>query len=184
MIEQHVTAEQPYLTEDAIHGIFSQNQRVSDALSDFVTVLGNRLEVDVCSVYLTEKQGATIVLAATVGLKQDCVGSLRMRLHEGLAGMVAEKLDPVSVAEAAKHPRFKYFPEAEEDAFESFLGVPIDTLGVLVVQSIEPRCYTPIEIRRLMRQASMLVCCIKKSAVDPFAVDENNSSPILQNSGD
>ena len=112
---------------------------------------------------MREKHSATLVLAATVGLNQNCDGSLRMGLHEGLAGMVAERLRPVSVAEAAKHPRFKYFPEAEEDAYESFLGVPIDTQGVLVVQTVEPRCYTPAEITRLLRQATILGACMKNT---------------------
>jgi len=140
--------------------IFFQNTRDSDALRDIVAELGNRLEVDVCSIYLRERDGPTILLAATVGLNQDCVGCLRMGLHEGLAGMVAEKLQPVSVPEATKHPRFKYFPEAEEDAYESFLGVPIDSRGVLVVQTIEPRRYTPDEIASLLNQASSLGTCL------------------------
>ena len=148
--------KRPYLKECDLRRIFSQSQRVSDALRDVVEELGNRLEVDVCSVYLRENHSATIVLAATVGLNQDCIGSLRMDLHEGLAGMVAETLRPVSVAEASKHPRFKYFPEAEEDAYESFLGVPIDTQGVLVVQTLEPRSYHQAEITRLHSLATLL----------------------------
>ena len=39
------------------------------------------------------------------------------------------------------HPRFKYFREAGEDAYQSFLGVPLIDRGVLqgvlVVQTIE-----------------------------------------------
>ena len=55
--------------------------------------------------------------------------------------------------DAAGHPRFKYFPDAGEDPYHSFLGVPVvdrERLeGVLVVQSREPRAYTPDETRML-----------------------------------
>jgi phosphotransferase system enzyme I (PtsP) len=107
-----------------------------------------------------------IVLAATVGLRQDCVGKLRLKLGEGLCGQVAATLEPVMVeAHAIKHPQFKYFPEAGEEPYESFLGVPIgfkaDFQGVLVVQTIEPRVYTPSEVRMLMLAADVMVPALR-----------------------
>jgi signal transduction protein with GAF and PtsI domain len=64
------------------------------------------------------------VLSATVGLQPSSVGKVRMRLNEGLGGLVAEQLRPQVIADAGTHPRFKYFPEAGEDRYHSFLGVP------------------------------------------------------------
>ncbi len=49
-------------------------------------------------------------------LRQNCVGTLRMALHEGLAGLVAEQVRPVAVEQVKNHPRFKYFRESGEDA--------------------------------------------------------------------
>src|SRR5262245_46285477 len=76
-----------------------------------------------------------------------------MRLSEGLAGLVAERLCPQVVADAASHPRFKYFPDAGEDPYRSFLGVPIIDRGllqgVLVVQTIEARVFSPDEVQML-----------------------------------
>jgi signal transduction protein with GAF and PtsI domain len=99
-------------------------------------------------------------LATTVGLKQQCIGHLRMRLDDGLAGLIAEELRPVAVEDADRHPRFKYFPEAGKDAYESFLGVPLidDGVlqGVLVVQTVEPRQFTAGEIQRLVDAAGQL----------------------------
>jgi hypothetical protein len=93
------------------------------------------------------------VLAATVGLRAESVGRVRMRLTEGLAGLVAERMRPQFVADAATHPRFKYFPEAGEDPYRSFLGVPIVERGllqgVLVVQTIEARTFGAEDMRLL-----------------------------------
>ena len=59
------------------------------------------------------------------GLRPESVGRVRMRLTEGLAGLVAEQLRPQVVADATLHPRFKYFREAGEEPYHSFLGVPL-----------------------------------------------------------
>ncbi|MDH3716582.1 MAG: GAF domain-containing protein [Planctomycetota bacterium] len=145
------------LTIEEIDHLVSCDGKPDETLAYIVTLVGNRLESDVCSVYLLEPDHVSLVLAATVGLKQHCIGHLRMRLDEGLAGLVAEQLRPVAVEDADKHPRFRYFPEAGEDAYESFLGVPlIDERvlqGVLVVQTIEPRQFSAGEIQRLMDAA-------------------------------
>lgn len=115
----------------------------AQALTEMVRVVANRLNVDVCSVYVLEPDGEHLVLAATMGLNQDSVGQVRMHQSEGLVGLVAEEMQTVCVEEASRHPRFKYFPEAGEDAYVSFIGVPIVTRlklhGVFVVQMIEPR---------------------------------------------
>jgi phosphotransferase system enzyme I (PtsP) len=44
--------------------------------------MANRFQTDVCSVYLLEPDRAHLVMAATVGLRQECVGQLRMSLTE------------------------------------------------------------------------------------------------------
>ena len=79
--------------------------------------------------------------------RPDSVGRVRMRLDEGLAGLVAEELRPLVVDDAPAHPRFKYFKEAGEDPYHSFLGVPLVDRGllqgVLVVQTVEPRAFDP-----------------------------------------
>jgi len=109
----------------------SASGNASETLTNIVHLIQRRFETDVCSVYLLEPDRANLVLAATVGLRAESVGRVRMRLTEGLAGLVAERLRPQFVADAATHPRFKYFPEAGEDPYRSFLGVPLVDRGLL-----------------------------------------------------
>src|SRR5689334_13115216 len=87
----------------------------AETLTKVVALIAARFQTDVCSAYLLEPDRATLVLAATVGLRPQCVGALRMSLHEGLTGLVAEEVRPVAVEQAHTHPRFKYFREAGED---------------------------------------------------------------------
>lgn len=132
----------------------------AQTLSNIVRLIQKRFNTAVCSVYCLEPESGQLVLGATVGLKADAVGRVRMSLQEGLTGLVGEKLAPVMVANAFDHPRFKYFPEAGEDPYHSFLGVPLvegGTLqGVLVVQDVEPRTFSPSEVRMLVSVAAQL----------------------------
>src|SRR5271170_5193978 len=83
-----------------------------------------------------------------------------MGVHEGLAGLVAEQVRPVAVDQVNNHPRFKYFIEAGEESYQSFLGVPLIDRGVLqgvlVVQTIEARVFREDEIQMLTDAASQV----------------------------
>ena len=122
-----------------------------------VRQLQTRMGVDVCSIYLLESDRTHLVLAATVGLRPESVGKVRMELHEGLAGLVAEQLRPIDVPNVKRHPRFKHFAEAGEDPYYAFLGVPLidrELLqGVLIVQTIEERSFSDDEITSLLLAA-------------------------------
>src|SRR6185436_9653700 len=107
------------------------------------------------------------VLAATLGLRRECVGVLRLALNEGLAGLVAEEVRPVAVERVKNHPRFKYFSEAGEDEYQSFLGVPLIDCGVLqgvlVVQTKEARAFREDEVR-MLAEAAMQVAPVVNEA--------------------
>src|SRR6202044_3610033 len=111
------------LTLEEIGDLAKEGGTPAETLMNVVALIAKRFETDVCSAYLLEPDRANLVLAATVGLRPQCIGTLRLRLHEGLAGLVAEEVRPVAVEQVKNHPRFKYFREAGEDAFQSFLGV-------------------------------------------------------------
>lgn len=148
------------LALEEISHLVSQTNEPAATLATIVRLIQGRFATDVCSVYLLTPDRASLLLAATVGLKAECVGLLRMRLDEGLAGLVAQELKPVEVIDAFKHPRFKYFRESGEDPYHSFLGVPLFDRGVLqgvlVVQTIERRSFTADESRMLTAAGGQL----------------------------
>src|SRR5438552_25677 len=120
------TPEASLLTAlEEISQLVSQTQAPAATLATVVRLIQHRFDTDVCSVYLLTPDRTNLILAATVGLRPECVGVLRMGLTEGLAGLVAQELKPVSVNDAFQHPRFKHFPEAGEDPYHSFLGMPL-----------------------------------------------------------
>src|SRR5215470_5331704 len=145
------------LTLEEIGKLAAEGGKPAETLMNVVALIAKRFHSDVCSAYLLEPDRANLVLAATVGLRPQCIGTLRLALNEGLAGLVAEEVRPVAVEHAKNHPRFKYFSEAGEDGYQSFLGVPVIERGVLqgvlVVQTKEPRIFREEESRMLCEAA-------------------------------
>src|SRR6267142_961889 len=159
--------ENDVLTRDEIANLVHESGKPAETLMNVVALIAGRFQTDVCSAYLLEPDRAHLVLAATLGLRPQCIGTLRMGLHEGLAGLVAEQVRPVAVAQVKTHPRFKYFTEAGEDAYQSFLGVPLIDRGVLqgvlVVQTIEPRTFDPVEIEMLADAAGQVAHVVSEA---------------------
>src|SRR5271166_3240903 len=155
------------LTLEEIANLAAEGGKPAETLMNVVALIAKRFRTDVCSAYLLEPDRANLVLAATVGLRRECIGSLRMAIHEGLAGLVAEQLAPVAVEQPQNHPRFKYFREAGEDAYQSFLGVPLIDRGILqgalVVQTIEPRVFSEDEIQMLTEAAAQVAPVVSEA---------------------
>jgi glycogen phosphorylase len=154
-------------TLEEISRLVSHSGNPSETLMNIVKLIQQRFETDVCSVYLLEPDRSNLVLAATVGLRPDSVGRVRMRLSEGLVGLVGEHVRPQVVEDATKHPRFKYFPEAGEDPYHSFLGVPLIDggllQGVLVVQTVESRTFSPGDVRMLVTAGTQLAPIVSEA---------------------
>jgi signal transduction protein with GAF and PtsI domain len=106
------------LTAEDIANLSVEGGQSAETLMNVVALIARRFRTDVCSAYLLEPDRANLVLAATVGLRRECIGNLRMAVHEGLTGLVAEQVHPIAVSQVKNHPRFKYFREAGEDAYQ------------------------------------------------------------------
>jgi glycogen phosphorylase len=155
------------LTLEEIGTLAAEAGKPAETLMNVVALIAKRFKTDVCSAYLLEPDRANLVLAATLGLRKECIGTLRMALHEGLAGLVAERVTPIAVEQAQNHPRFKFFSDAGEEVYHSFLGVPLldrgVLQGVLVVQTADPRVFREDEIRALTAAAAQVAPVITEA---------------------
>ncbi len=160
-----VTKQNLLNTVEAIRNHTPDRSTADASLAEIVLMIGNVFEVDACSVYRIEAGGKMLRLQATIGLRQDAISRISMTLDEGLAGLVAQNQEIVSVEKASEHPRFKYFPEVGEDPFVTFLGLPVKQngkiLGVLVVQMVELRTFSQTErqmLETVARHIAPLLC--------------------------
>src|ERR1700681_2824 len=155
------------LTWEEVASLTAEPGKPAETLMNVVALIARRFGTEVCSAYLLEPDRANLVLAATIGLRHECVGKLRMPVSEGLTGLVAEEVRPVAVEQVRNHPRFKYFSESGEDSYQSFLGVPLIDRGVLqgvlVVQTIAPRVSRDYEVRMLVEAAAQVAPVVSEA---------------------
>jgi len=171
--DAHSSESTSVLPLDEVGKLAGDGGQPAEMLTNVVALIAKRFRTDVCSAYLLEPDRANLVLAATVGLRRECVGSLRMAVREGLTGLVAEQVRPIAVAHVKNHPRFKYFEQAGEEAYQSFLGVPLIDRGVLqgvlVVQTVEARVFSEDEIAMLTDAARQVAPVVSEArALDRF----------------
>lgn len=140
-------------TLEDISGLILHSHDLQETLDNIVTLVAKRMGSDVCSIYLLENDGVTLRLQASKGLSRSSVGKITMTTSEGLTGLVIEQKGVVAIDDAPAHPRFKYFRETREEKFHSFLGIPMfernAPVGVIVIQTREPRVFTAEEISTL-----------------------------------
>lgn len=127
-------------------------------LGETVRTIAKNMVADVCSVYLL--RSGRLELFATEGLRPDAIHFTTLRVGQGLVGDIALNARPLALANAQAHPNFAYRPETGEEAFSSFLGVPIlragKVLGVVAVQTALERTFEEEEIEALETVAMVL----------------------------
>lgn len=137
---------------------------LEQALNIIVQRVKSVIEVEVCSVFLFNEQNEEYVLMATDGLNPKAVGKIRMSDKIGLVSLVGKRAEAINIADAEKNPRFQHFPEASEEAFHGFLGVPIihhrKVLGVLVIQSSKVQKFSEDDETFLITVAAQLAGAI------------------------
>lgn len=128
-------------------------------LDKIVQMIAQAAGADVCSLYLL-RGGDMLELYATQGLSPKAVHQTRLRLGEGLVGLVAATSSPLSSDCAPSHPNFAYRPETEEDPYLSFCGVPLvqsgKVRGVLVIQHRTAMHYSDDVVETLQTVAMLL----------------------------
>ncbi|HGH3371551.1 TPA: phosphoenolpyruvate--protein phosphotransferase [Kluyvera cryocrescens] len=141
--------------------------RLNEALDILVTDVCHAMETEVCSVYLADNDRRCFYLMATRGLKKPRGRTVTLAFDEGIVGLVGRLAEPINLADAQKHPSYKYIPSVKEERFRAFLGVPIiqrrQLLGVLVVQQRELRQFDESEESFLVTLATQMAAILSQS---------------------
>ena len=144
-----------------------------ERLDKIVRLIAANMVTEVCSVYVL-RADSVLELYATEGLKASSVHRATLYVGRGLVGLIAEEARPLNLPDAQSHPAFAYLPETGEEAYHSFLGVPIlragRTLGVLVVQNRAYRNYIEEEIEALQTTAMVLAEMFASGEMEDLSV--------------
>src|SRR5262245_6926759 len=149
----------PRLLLRRLREVMAERESAQARLDKVVVLIASNMVAEVCSLYL-RRRDASLELFATEGLNPEAVHNTHLKPGEGLVGLIAEQAEPMQFPDAQHHPAFSYRPETGEEAYHSFVGVPIlrggHTIGVLTVQNRTKRQYSDEEVEALQTTAMVL----------------------------
>jgi GAF domain-containing protein/sugar diacid utilization regulator len=118
--------------------------KLEEVLGHLVDIVVRAIPCHAAFFYLYDKDKDKLSLASTNHQYKKLVGKIEMALGEGITGWVGMHLQPVILKEGALNdPRFRYFPELEEEKFQSTMTVPIlakdrHLIGVITLHTVAP----------------------------------------------
>jgi two-component system sensor histidine kinase KdpD len=125
------------------------------------------LHADVSSLYLLDRDGAYLTLAATNGLDRFQIGRARVPFGEGVTGRVAADRRPLVIPDVRADQRFLWVRGIDQRRFvASMLSVPLtwhdQIVGVLNVQTERSRLFSEHDVAQLGAVADLLAGIIEK----------------------
>lgn len=149
------------------------------------------VDAEVCSVYLVERDGTGVTLAATNGLDREQVGVARLPMGVGITGRVAETRRPLVSRNVRRDRRFAWLQGLDEPRLTSMCSVPLvwndEVVGVLNVQTVRQRVFRKTDVRFLETLAALLAGIVEKGRLqaeaeaqveDLRAIDEARASLV------
>lgn len=136
---------------DALHRIHRAAASTLDLepmLAMVVSTVAAVMRSDACSVYLHDAERAHLILSAAVGLPQEAIGCVTLRIGEGLTGLAARENTIIATADAPAHPAYVHMPLLGDERLRAHVSVPmflpaVDQLvGVLNLHFLDARTLT------------------------------------------
>jgi signal transduction protein with GAF and PtsI domain len=134
-----------------ISRIVSSGGSVDEILGQVIGLAVQATDCDACLVYVLEASRGELILRASQVPHAYDIGSLRMKVGEGVTGWVVEHMAPVALSsDANADPRFKKFEGLVEDTYQAFLSVPMvnrgQCVGVINIHHREAHTHGPEEL--------------------------------------
>jgi signal transduction histidine kinase len=138
-----------------------------ELLTTVVDGTRDALRADITSLYLLDRDGRQLTLAATNGLDKHQIGRAQVPFAEGITGRVAASREPMVIPDVRSDPRFLWVRGIDQRRFvASMLSVPLSwhdqVVGVLNAQTEEPREFDAHDVAQLSAIADLLAGIVEK----------------------
>ncbi|HVF07211.1 MAG TPA: GAF domain-containing protein [Actinomycetota bacterium] len=136
-------------------------------LSGVVRLTTEATQCHACLIWFLE--GDRLVLRASSAPYAPLAGEIEMGLDEGLVGWVARSRRSAVIEEnALADPRVKYFPELDEEHFQSLVSVPMfdrdgDVMGVISLHAEAPHEFARDDLEFLEHTASLIAGAVENA---------------------
>lgn len=150
-----------------LSSLFEKSEGLDDFLQAAVSTVAYHMKAAVCSIYIYDDATRMLTLRATQGLKPEAVGTVQLRLGQGIAGLALKELRSICAGCASKSPNFQPIQGIGEEKYEAFLAVPIrrqlKRVGVLAVQDPQPDYFDEADEQALKAIAAQLATVIENA---------------------
>ena len=160
MCDVHIGVRDEAVTLRAVISTVFSTLEIDEVLAGIVDIATEATGSHACLIYLVD--GDRLVLAAASPVHREFVGRIEMGFDEGLTGWAARHNRAALVRDGAMDdPRMRYFPELEEERWQSITAVPIpsragDVIGVIVLHAEAPREFTEDDVELLTHMATLV----------------------------
>ena len=125
------------------------------------------LHASVSSLYLLDRDGEQLTLAATNGLDRHHIGRAKVGMGQGITGTVAASRQPIAIPDVRADERFLWVRGLDQRRYiVSMLSVPLtwrdQVVGVLNIQTEAHRDFSDDDIAQLSAIADLLAGIVEK----------------------
>jgi phosphotransferase system enzyme I (PtsP) len=146
---------------------FDKTQSLDHFLAAVAGRISDYLSAEICSIYLFDEIHQEVVLRASKGLPPEAIGSVRLKLGEGITGAALKELRAILEINAATNRHFKFIPKVDDESFKAFAAIPITKglarIGVLVLQHRKAGYFNLEDVKTLRLIASQLAMAIENA---------------------
>src|SRR5215211_1157971 len=156
----HIGVRDEAVTLRAVINTVFSTLELDAVLAGIVDIATEATDCHACLIYLA--QDDRLVLRAASPVHRRFIGRIEMGFDEGITGWVAREREPALICDSAlDDPRMKYFPELEEERWQSMAAVPVfarsgDVIGVIVLHTAAPREFHDDDLGLLTHTATLV----------------------------
>src|SRR5260221_10617247 len=144
--------EQRFLALQRINGVSNSTMDLDQTLEIITKVVAEELKVDLCTIFFYDELQRMLTMRATNGPRPLGGMHFTLRLGEGYSGWVADKGRPLLARDALADPHFSTEVRTYSTEYHGLMAIPViffgsavRLIGVISVQSSEPRDFTVSE---------------------------------------
>jgi GAF domain-containing protein len=183
---QEYTLEQLWQKHEALAQELEARTKENILLNEVISTIGSTLKLDevlshvvdtitratschAAFIYLYDQEKDQLVLASTSEPYTHYIEKISMALGEGITGWVAMHRQAVVIREGSLNdPRFRLYPELEEEKFQSLMSVPIlakdrHLSGVITVHTVAPYEFTEQHQTFALNTAALVASAIENA---------------------
>lgn len=136
---------------------------LQERLDAIVCSLKETMGCRACSIALLEPSNSVLEIRAAVGIDSKWKRDFRLRLGEGVAGLVALEGAPMYVPDTLAMENFVFFDPSVRSLLTVPLSVQQRVIGTLTVDSIHPHAFTEADERLLTIAATQAAIAIENA---------------------